>query len=165
MTEDVRARGRPRELTPDVQAKIVAALEDGNFRETAAMAAGVNAQTLRRWLKLGAHGEEPYASFAAACDAAEATAEASDIRDIGRAGREDWKALAWRQERKASSRWGLRVKLEVDQELSTFLDRLEKHLPPDLFQLVLTVATGEAGEAAPLALGLGDEPAGETEPR
>ena len=99
-------------LTRDVHKKIVAIVRVGNCRETAAAAAGINARTLRRWLRRGADGEEPYESFAEAVDEAEAYAEARDLRVIVEAGKTDWRAAAWRLERRGGARWGYKQQFE-----------------------------------------------------
>lgn len=147
--------GRPLTLTPEIQAQIVKKVRDGNFRETAASAVGIDARTLRTWMKRGWHGEEPFASLCAAMDKAEAESEAEDIGRIRRAGKEDWRAIAWRRER-MSSRWQLRLRVEVNKELDAFLDALRAELDPATYERVLAIASRGTGGAAAIAAPSGD---------
>ena len=103
----------PTKLTPEVHEKIVRFVRAGNFRETACAAAGITSRSLRGWLSLGAKGIEPYAQLVADMDQAEAEAEARDIARVTKAGDEDWRAIAWRLERKSHDRWARRDKPEV----------------------------------------------------
>ena len=138
---------RPTDLTPDVHARIVETVRLGNFRETAAAAAGVDVRTMRRWLYRGAQGEAPYAAFSADLDAAEAASEIADIGAIAAA--DDWKAIAWRRER-MSNRWQLRLRVEVTKELDSLLDSLEAEFAnePGIYERILAIAAGSAGAGA-----------------
>lgn len=49
-----RGRGRPTKYTPELGARIVGAVQLGATWETAAAAAGVDRETLRKWLREGA---------------------------------------------------------------------------------------------------------------
>lgn len=119
--------GRASLLTPEVQAQICDYLSYGNYIETAAAAVGIDQSTLRRWLKRGRRemqrlettphndpdpNELIYLDFCKAVDIAEAQAEVDGLRMIKAHSFEDWKALAWRLERKSFSRWGRRQALE-----------------------------------------------------
>ena len=107
--------GRPTDLTPEVQKKICDFLRLGNYRETAARAAGVHERTVRTWLKWGLEKKKPiYEQFLEACEKAEAEAEAMGLGVIARAAQAgDWKAMAWRLERKHPERWGLKRSMEL----------------------------------------------------
>lgn len=100
---------RPIKLTPEVHERICALVRAGNFRETASAAAGIDARTLRNWLRRGAEGEEPFATFSTDLDEAETVAEARNVAIIGAAAKDDWRAAAWWLERKASARWAKTV--------------------------------------------------------
>lgn len=143
---------RPTDLTPDVHARIVETVRQGNFRETAAAAAGVDVRTMRRWLYRGAQGEAPYAAFSADLDAAEAESEVADISAIASA--DDWKAIAWRRER-MSNRWQLRLRVEVTKELDSLLDALEAEFAnePGIYERILAIAAGTTGSSAARAAG------------
>jgi hypothetical protein len=107
--------GRKTKLTPERQAKIVNAIRAGSYVETAAAAAGIDKVTLYRWLKRG--GRFPgtiYADFADAVNEATAQAEMRDVLTISKAaGEGDWRAAAWRLERKYPKRWGTVSRTEL----------------------------------------------------
>jgi len=102
----------PFKLTPDLHTRIVSYVRAGNFRSTAAAAAGISPVTLRDWLRRGARGEQPFKQFREDVDQAEAQAEARDAALISKAAEHDWKAAAWRLERRAHRRWGRKEKVE-----------------------------------------------------
>jgi len=138
--------GRKSSLTPEVHARIVESLRLGNYKETAAAEAGVSSRTLRRWYGRGAKGEEPYAGFLADSLAAEAEAESRDVKRLADHGRDDWRAAAWRLERKHPDRWGLHLKVEIRQELEKIIDVAERVLEPDAFTSLLNALNDSAGE-------------------
>lgn len=105
----------PFKLTPDLHARIVSYVRAGNFRSTAAAAAGISPVTLRDWLRRGARGEQPFQQFREDVDQAEAQAEARDAALISKAAEHDWKAAAWRLERRAHRRWGRKDQLDMKQ--------------------------------------------------
>lgn len=125
------ADGRPTKLTPEVQHRIVQAIQAGNYMETAAAYAGINKSTLYLWLKRGAREKErleknsrarmrkseaPFVEFSNAIQKALAEAEMRDVMLIGKAAAEQWQAAAWRLERKFPQRWGRRVAIEDAKE-------------------------------------------------
>jgi hypothetical protein len=103
----------PSKLTPEVHDKIVKLVRAGNYRETACAAAGITSRTMRDWMKLGDSGLEPYEAFLRDVDQAEAEAEARDVTQIAKASADDWRAAAWRLERKSHERWAYRGKEEL----------------------------------------------------
>lgn len=138
---------RPTKLSKETSDKILASVRAGNFKETASVAAGIDPRTLRNWMYRGAKGEQPYADFLADLEEAEAKSEERDVLRIGLAGKDDWKALAWRLERKNPKKWGFRVRVEVREELEAFLDGLSQRLPPDVYEQVLRAYDESAGAA------------------
>lgn len=102
-------------LTDERREKILQLIRAGNYRETACAAVGIDSRTMRIWLKRGAKGEKPYASFCAAMEEAEASAEARHVLTLTSASKEDWRAAAWILSRKYSDRWGERVKIDQDK--------------------------------------------------
>lgn len=107
--------GRKTRLTPERQQKIVNAIRAGAYVETAAAAAGVNKVTLYRWLKRGnKYPGTIYEAFAEAVHEATAQAEMRDVLTISKAaGDGDWRAAAWRLERKYPKRWGTVSRTEL----------------------------------------------------
>lgn len=137
--KDLFMAGRPDKLTEERARKIVNLIASGSYVETAAAACGVSKNTLYDWLKRGArapHGK--FKKFADDVAEAAAKAEARDVLVIDRAAsghdvvrttrkiekgivveetttttREfDWRAAAWRLERKFPKRWGLIERIE-----------------------------------------------------
>jgi Homeodomain-like domain len=99
--------GRPPALTPEIEARIVAAVSAGAHLSVAARAAGVSRQTLHRWRARGAaEPEGPYHRLAEALERAEAEAEVRQVALIARAGQTQWRAAAWLLSRRAPERWG-----------------------------------------------------------
>lgn len=145
---------RPTSLTPTVQAAIVEAIEAGNYRSTAATAAGVHRNRMAEWEKRGETGEEPYASFAAALQQAEAKAEIKLLDEIRNAkpavaginGADLWQAKAWIMERRFGPRWCARVKQQVAEHVDALTDKLKAD--PDLHRKVVDVLADQEHPAA-----------------
>jgi hypothetical protein len=87
-----------------------------------------------------------YRKFLAAVEKAQAESESRDVALIAKAATEDWKAAAWRLERKAPRRYGPRVQLAVQQELDAVLGRLEKGLAADVYERVLQLIATEGDD-------------------
>jgi len=104
-----RGRGRPELLTPEVTARIVSALKQGVYMETAAVYAGIARPTFFLWLKKG-HAEPSsiYGAFVGAVDEALARAEVRDVAIISAASSQQWQAAAWKLERRYPERWARR---------------------------------------------------------
>jgi len=104
--------GRPCKLTVDVQSRICAALQRGNYIETAAAHAGVVKSTLYDWLKTGARDLDAgkntkFGRFSNAVEAAMAESEIRDLEHLSTAaGAGSWQAAAWKLERRFPKRWG-----------------------------------------------------------
>lgn len=107
-------------FSPERCSAIVAYIEAGNYRSIAAVACGVGAGSLRKWLKQGAKDivadkNTPKAAFYLDVAMAEAVAEVNDIQLIGDAAvGGNWQAAAWRRERKDPARWGRRGTTTLD---------------------------------------------------
>ena len=107
-------QGRPPKLTPEVQEKIIQLVRVGNYVSTAARCAGINPETLYRWVRNGTRGETPtiYTAFTEALRHAEAEAEAIAVQEIRKASHEDprnWMAAMTFLERRFRHRWGRSV--------------------------------------------------------
>lgn len=146
---------RPTSLTPDVQSAIIAALDVGSYRVTAAQAAGICERTLYSWLERGEKGEEPFAEFLQAVKSSESRAEIDLLMEIrtaqggisGEGGtRADiWQSRAWVMERRWPKRWATRVRTAVTEELDAFTDRLQRRLDDDTYRKVLDASREDAG--------------------
>lgn len=83
--------------------------------ETAAAYAGISKDTFFRWLRKGARAKSGiYKDFHDAVEKALADAEVRDVMLIANAAATDWKAAAWRLERKFPDRWGRKERLSAD---------------------------------------------------
>jgi hypothetical protein len=122
--EIVNKGGRPSTLTPDVHDRLVNAVAAGNYQEVAIAYAGVVRKTFYEWMKTARNCAErdleEWTDHEKACVAlrddiarAEAQAEVRGLANISKAGESDWRADAWRLERKSHDRWGRREALEV----------------------------------------------------
>src|SRR5947209_796930 len=129
--------GRPK-LDPVLTQRIVDLVRAGNYAETAATTVGIHSTTFYRWLKRGKDQKRGrYRKFLNAVEKAQSEAEARDVALIAKAAVEDWRAAAWRLERKSPRRYGPRVQAAVQAELDAVLARLEKGLQPGVYEQVL----------------------------
>ena len=139
-------------LSPEIHREIVELVEQGNYLETAFAIAGVNKSTGTMWLHRGRKYPElePYATFAVDVDAARARSEAVDLGFIGAAAVKDWRAAAWRLERKYPAKYGPQIKHTVDNEFRKFFDGLatfveEGKMTIELFEDILELAANGGG--------------------
>lgn len=104
--------GRPSALTDVFRVqKVLRLIGDGNYIETACLAAGFSRTTLHNWKKKAEQGEIAAIAFVNALEKAQAIAEADavdDVRRAGKAGPQFWAASATRLERRHPDRWGKR---------------------------------------------------------
>ena len=73
--------GRPTALTPDVEHRIIQALQLGNYRKDAAQYAGVDPTTLHRWVARGRR--EPDSEYGALREAVLEAESKAKIAAIG----------------------------------------------------------------------------------
>ena len=114
-------RGRPPgilKLSDEIERQIILAIRAGNYIETAAAYAGIHKDTFYAWLKtaVAAKAKCParrtdtdrrLIAFSDAIGKALAESEVRDVRKISEAIEGgDWRAAAWRLERKFTKRWG-----------------------------------------------------------
>jgi hypothetical protein len=98
---------RPTKLTKEMQEKICDLIRRGNYLSTASKQAGVDRNTVRKWLDRGkASKKGMYFEFRCAVDAAIAYAEVNDVEMIRKAAAIDWRAAAWRLKHRYPQRWG-----------------------------------------------------------
>lgn len=109
-----RGRGRPTKFNDEIATRIVTLIEAGNYIETAAAAAGISKETLFDWLRKGAaQNKGKFKDFSDSVYRAVGKAEAIDVATIGKAARDgDWRASAWRLERRNSKRWGRKDRID-----------------------------------------------------
>jgi hypothetical protein len=107
--------GAPLKLTVERQEQICQAVRAGVRPEVAAVYAGVGARSYYRWMSLGrgADAERVYVEFVEAVEVALAEWEARDTLLIGEAAKSDWRAAAWRLERRLPTVYGKRERHEI----------------------------------------------------
>jgi transposase len=133
---------RPTKLNDLLQKRIIELIRAGNYIETASACVGINKSTLYDWLKRGSREadrleanpkakprkeEEIYLQFSNAVEIAMAEAEARDVMIIANASKSDWKASAWRLERKYPNKWGRHEHIEAKVE-SEHTERKEYYI-------------------------------------
>ena len=124
--------------------KICDLLRAGNYLDTAATAAGVHKTTLHRWLRLGREQKRGrYKKFVEAVEKAQGEAEARDVALIAKQAPTDWRAAAWRLERRAPRRYGQRVQISIEEELEAAMDRLKAGLDPETYDKVLQLLSSD----------------------
>ena len=133
-------------LTPQRKQTIANAIANGNYKETAAAAAGIGESTLYSWQERGERETEAgettiYTEFLEAIKKAEAQAEANCIQIIHEAAPKNWQAAAWYLERKHYQRWGRKDKQQVEVTNKTDLKELTDE---ELDQLQKDIAAAEA---------------------
>lgn len=111
--------GRPTLLTPDVQARIVEAIERGNTHKTAAQYGGIEDETFYEWMARG-RGERKdrpctpeYAEFAQQIEKAELKAKMDAVDLVQLGGLKNWTAAMCWLERRYPDEWGRRDRLDL----------------------------------------------------
>lgn len=117
-----RKVGAPTKINVELITDLTGHLRRGVSYEVAAQAVGIHRSTIIAWRERGEHDLEQntdslYAYFADEATRAIAGGEATIVDTIRKAGRHDWRALAWLLERRHPSRWARRDRLDVDVDL------------------------------------------------
>lgn len=132
--------GRSSKLTPDVQNVLIQAIERGHTYQSACDLVGIAFNTFNEWRKKGAAADSGrYYEFYEAVTRAEAqmidnALTAIDMGAFGTADKPgDWRAAAWKAERRKPDDWGPRQKIMIEfssdelkqlQEIKALLDQL-----------------------------------------
>jgi len=105
--EKKRRRGRPPKLTPEVQQKIVETLTLGNYRSTAARAAGVSYSAFQEWMRKGEKARKgAHRDFFNAVRAIETQTEVIVVGDLLLKAKKDPKLAKWWLAHRHPKRWG-----------------------------------------------------------
>lgn len=131
-------------LTPEVEVDILNLVAAGNTLIHAGRAAGTTAATVKRWVELGKKGREPYASFVAKLDVAEAKAVTESVKAVQSAARSDWRAAKFHLEYLA--RRGASAQ-NVSAQLEEILQVVEDVLGAAEAKKVLRAIVDRSGEA------------------
>lgn len=120
--------GRKVSLDPQRQAKIVEAIEAGNYLDTAARLGGISPAGFYKWMDRGNReidrltvdptaepdpDEVPFVEFVEAVERAKATAEGRNVAIIQKAAITTWQAAAWWLERTRPKKFARLEKSEV----------------------------------------------------
>lgn len=90
----------------------------GNYIGVSCQAAGIDHDTLNRWLKRAENGEEPFTEFAEELKKADARGEVEAVDMINELGQRSWQALMTRLERKYPDRWGQVQRIHQTHDLT-----------------------------------------------
>ena len=101
--------GAPIKLTPAVQKIVCQMVRKGNYLNAACAAAGISADSLSRWRKQGAAGQEPFATFLRELQQAELDCETALVKKWHDAAPDDWRAARDLLARRFPDRWGREV--------------------------------------------------------
>lgn len=126
--------GRPSKFSQDIADRVVLMVRAGNYLETAASASGISPVTLRAWLRDGRRaGRGAMFDFAEKVERAQAESEAMDVNKLLQHGQKDWRALAWRLERRFPDHWREAKALELSGPeggpIQSSVTRYELHVP------------------------------------
>lgn len=144
------------------------AVRAGSYIEEAAESVGVSRSVVYQWLEQGrARKSSLHVEFLDAIERARAHDAVRDLALITQAasqplGALDWRAAAWKRERKDPQRWGQKIRVTVVEELNAFLDELERVLPGEWYEKALEVAARLGGEEAVTASSEATAGAGES---
>lgn len=129
--------GAPTKLTEELIENISNFIRMGSYLETAAESCGISRTVFLNWLrkgnkqKSGLHAALVRAVHKAAADAQQRDLKAIDDAAQGKGGfKRDWKAAAWKMERRNRSTWGAFQKLEVAGNQEEPLSVTVKIIPP-----------------------------------
>lgn len=118
-----------------VHNQIVSGIATGAYKEHAAAAAGVPSRTMHDWMNRGEgpDADEPYLSFAMDVRRAEGKDIVQTTAAITKAEKKDWKAAAWKLERKFPKQFGakLNIETEVQDGVRKVLDMARPHCDPE----------------------------------
>lgn len=105
-------------LTAEISNRLVDLVRRGNFLEVACKACGVTPSQLHKWLERGHSGEQPYRELGLRLSAAQAEAEIVLVESLNEAASRDWKAAAWKLERKYPDRYGPRLEARIESQVT-----------------------------------------------
>jgi transposase len=114
----MRLIGRPSKLTEKTKKRLLAALQNGANQDEAARYAGIGESTFYRWMEKGATKKRgQYREFWEAVKRTESEAAMISLDTIRNAEkRGDWRAAAWKLERRFPDKWGKVDRQDVTTE-------------------------------------------------
>ncbi len=146
-------------LTDECQAKIVLALQGGNFRSTSAQWAGVGARTFRDWMHQGElRPKSRFGEFRRAVLEAEKAAEIRAVGLVMKAAQTDTKHAEWWLSHRFPERWAEKRRVEVSKDQKT-IDAEREFRPLKSLSTDELLAIAKAVDADPPEVASVDEPA------
>lgn len=127
---------RPTKYTPDRVGRLLQAIRAGNTRRAACAYAGIDENTLARWIAR-------YGDFGESLTRAEAESEVQLVAQVRQA--DDWHAKAWLLERRWPDVWGKREKVEIT--IRQHAEKLAAELGLDPADLIAEAERIVAGSA------------------
>ena len=112
--------GRPSKLTEKTKKRLLKALQKGATQAEAARYSGIGESTFYRWMEKGAARKRgQFREFREAVKRTESEAVMISLDTIGKAEkRGDWRAAAWKLERRHPNEWGRIDRQDVKTEHS-----------------------------------------------
>lgn len=139
--------GAKPKLTPDVQERICATVRAAGTLREAALVCDVSERSVMSWMEKGRRRKgRRYVQFLQAVKKAKAERVLALEATIRKSSKEEWTAAAWLLERTEPKRYALRVRVHVEEELASAIDRLEKRLAPDVYEAVLAALSESPDE-------------------
>jgi hypothetical protein len=125
-----------------------------NSVEDAAAHVGLNRATVFTWLAKGREDgaaglSTPYRDFVDAIDTAKSRRRLNITSQMQLHGKKNWQALAWLAERTDAPMFGLRIRVQVNEELERMMDRLARQLTPQEYERVLQAVSAADDSSAP----------------
>jgi len=113
---------------PKLGNKIIRFLRMGYPYTTVCRAVGIDSSTLKRWMSLGASNASPeYAKYFRRICKAEATAEMNDLKKLSEHQKYDWRASAWKLERRWPEHWAKKDALKAELKVNGQISVTHKH--------------------------------------
>jgi transposase len=153
--------GRRTLLTDELVATLCSSLEVGNTITIACGAVGLERSLFYKWMRRGRiedalirqgvlreprPREAAFFYFLHAVEQSQHVAEEQDVTCIAAAARTDWRAAAWRLERRFSQHWGQQrhVLFDLDTELEKACHKIANAFPLDVAEAILEVIRSPA---------------------
>jgi hypothetical protein len=160
------ARGRKGTKDPDLTPKqmedLARFISLGLTVTDVCILGGISRDTFYKWAAEGKRRtdpDDPIRKFADAVSRGRVSAKASALGHVHLGMKKDWKAAAWLLGVTYPKEYGPKVAITLQSEFTAALERLEKVLPPEMYDKALAAIVGADGEAEN-----GGAPAGEIDP-
>lgn len=156
-----RGPGRPSKLTAKLRAQVVELIGEGQFAVDACAAVGIGVSTFMSWKAKGeGQAKGQYRDFLSAIEGAEATRRRMLMTRVSTASKEakHWQAAAWVLTHTDPGKFAPQLRVHVEGELNSALDRLEQEFKnePETWARILAAIAGGARVPAPAGISTGE---------